>query len=203
MTPDDNDILYSDYGPNLLGLVRHLIESIMGSGANSESLYAFLESFWNVFSIIAFILSAIFIYGIIYSYIRQNQLSVKEAIIMDNEVTLWKEIHGSNIQKENRRWSEIQKHIESGNPNDWKLAIIEADIILGEVLHTAGYAGKTIGEQLKSASLANFTTLQDAWDAHLIRNRIAHEGADFILTQGVAKEAMIKFQRVFREFDLV
>jgi len=97
----------------------------------------------------------------------------------------------------------VQQHVASGNPNDWKLAIIEADIILGEVLHEAGYAGKTIGDQLKSASTSNFSSLQDAWDAHLIRNKIAHEGADFVLTQQAAKAAMIKYQRVFKEFGAI
>jgi len=199
--PEDNDILYTQYGPDLLGIIERLFETITGNGDAYQSVISFLATFWHVYSIIAFLLSALFIYGIIYSYIRQNQLSVIEAESMADEDRLWKELHGST--QENRRWSEIQNHLASGNPNDWKLAIIEADIILGEILQKAGYAGQTIGDQLKSASASNFATLQDAWDAHRIRNRIAHEGADFVLTQVAAKEAMVKYQRVFREFDVV
>lgn len=201
MQPEDNDILYTQYSPDLLGLVRRLAEAITGSDVTYDSIVSFLHSFWYIYSIFAFLLSALFIYGIIYSYLRLNQWSEQEAKNLADAERLWKEIHGGT--QENRRWLEIQKHLTSGNPNDWKLSIIEADIILGEVLHTAGYAGKTIGDQLKSASASGFSTLQDAWDAHLIRNRIAHEGADFVLTQISAKEAMIKYQRVFREFGML
>ena len=199
--PEDNDILYTQYGPDLLGIIERLFETITGNGDAYQSVISFLATFWHVYSIIAFLLSALFIYGIIYSYIRQNQLSITEAESMADEDRLWKELHGST--QENRQWSEIESHLASGNPNDWKLAIIEANIILGEILKKAGYAGQTIGDQLKSASASNFATLQDAWDAHRIRNRIAHEGADFVLTQVAAKEAMVKYQRVFREFDVV
>jgi len=198
MNPEDNDIVYTQYAPDFLGFFERMVNAITGSDASADSFIAFLGSAWQIYSIIAFLLSALFIYGIIYSYIRLNYWSEVDAENLDAERKKWLELNGSN--KENRRWSEIQQHVASGKPNDWKLAIIEADIILGEVLHEAGYAGHSIGEQLKSASASNFATLQDAWDAHKIRNRIAHEGADFVLTQPSAKEAIIKYQRVFREF---
>jgi len=201
MTPEDNDIVYTQYSPDLLGFIQRILEAVTGSGASYDSIAAFASSAWHIYSIIAFILSAIFIYGIIYSYLRLNRLRVIEAETHVTAEKIWRELHGGS--KENRRWSEIQKHLESGTPNDWKLAIIESDIILGEILHEAGYAGHTIGDQLKSATSSNFATLQDAWDAHRIRNRIAHEGSDFVLTQLSAKEAVIKYQRVFKEFGVI
>ncbi len=198
MTPDDNDIIYSQYTPDFLGIIERIINTVTDSGVGYDSVVAFLSSAWQIYSIIAFLLSALFIYGIIYSYIRLGYWSEVEAKNLENERKKWLEMNGS--KKDNRQWSEIQQHIASGSPNDWKLAIIEADIMLGKILHNAGYAGNSIGEQLKSASATTFKTVQDAWDAHKIRNRIAHEGSDFILTQGMAKEAIIKYQRVFREF---
>jgi hypothetical protein len=199
--PDDNDIIYTNYSPDLLGLVRKLAEMMSGSDTGTDSIMQFLGNLWDIWSVIAFLLSALFIYGIIYSYIRMNQLSEEEAQKLASEQQAWKDAHGST--NENRRWHEAQAHISSDNPNDWKLAIIEADIILGEVLDKAGYAGHSIGDQLKGASASSFATIQDAWDAHLIRNKIAHRSADFVLTHSMAKEAMIKFERVFREFDAV
>lgn len=201
MQPDDNDIIYTQYGPDLSGLVRKILDAILGSSTTTDDLIAWFLSVWSVYSIIAFLLSALFIYGIIYSYIRYGQLSEIEAENLANAEKLWKELHGG--AEGNRRWNEIQKHVASGNPNDWKLAIIEADIILGEALNHAGYAGLSIGDQLKSASTSGFSSLQDAWDAHLIRNKIAHQGADFVLTQSMAKEAMIKYQRVFAELGAI
>lgn len=201
MQPEDNDIVYTQYAPDFLGFIERIFETATGSSVSYDSMVAFLSSVWHIYSVIAFILSAIFIYGIIYSYLRLNQLSAIDAESHATAEKIWKELHGELA--ENRRWSEIQKHLDSGTPNDWKLAIIESDIILGEILHEAGYAGLTIGDQLKSASASNFATLQDAWDAHRIRNRIAHEGADFVLTQLSAKEAVIKYKRVFKEFGVL
>jgi len=201
MTPDDNDIAYTQYAPDFLGFVQRILETATGSSASYDSIAAFLSSAWQIYSVIAFIASIAFIYGIIYSYLRLNQLSEVESESLATAEKIWRELHGE--LQENRRWSEIQRHLDSGTPNDWKLAIIESDIILGEILQEAGYAGHTIGDQLKSASASNFATLQDAWDAHRIRNRIAHEGSDFVLTQLSAKEAVIKYKRVFKEFGVI
>ena len=84
----------------------------------------------------------------------------------------------SNSPKSDR-FAELKAHLESNNPNDWKLAIIEADIILDKALKDKGYAGPTIGDMLKSVAPSSLQSLQDAWEAHLVRNKIAHDGASF------------------------
>ena len=94
-------------------------------------------------------------------------------------------------------------HIQSVNPNDWRLAIIEADIMLEEALDEIGLAGNTIGEKLKGASTQQLRSLDDAWKAHRVRNEIAHAGADFVLTQRIAQETINQYQRVFLELGRV
>lgn len=201
MQPDANDIVYTQYSPNFLGLIRHIVESVSGSEVSVDGFMAMLSMFWGIFSVVALLLSFLFIVGIIYSYIRTGQLSEIEAQKMAEAEATWHEKHGA--EPKNRRWAEVEEHVRSNTPGDWKLAIVEADIMLGEVLHEAGYGGLTIGDQLKSASAANFRSVQDAWDAHKIRNRIAHEGADYQLTQSMSKEAVYKYQRVFEEFGAI
>lgn len=201
MQPDDNDIIYTSYAPDFLGIFRGIFDAVRGSDVSGDSFLAFLFSLWDVYSILAFLLSLLFIIGIIYSYIRMGQLSEIEAKKMADAEAQWRIEHEG--EPKNRRWAEVQQHVMSNTPNDWKLAVIEADIMLAEVLTNAGYGGLTVADQLKSASHANFKYVQDAWDAHKIRNRIAHEGADFVLTQTVAKEAVFKFQRVFEEFGAI
>jgi hypothetical protein len=201
MTPDDNDIVYSQYTPDFLGLIRHIKNALSGNDVSADSFMGSLIAFWDVYSILAFLASLLFIIGIIYSYIRMGQLSEIEAKAMADAEAAWRAKHGK--EPENRRWAEVQRHVRSNTETDWKLAIVEADIMLGEVLAEAGHGGLTIADQLKSAAGGTFKTAQDAWDAHKIRNRIAHEGADFVLTQSMAKEAIYKFQRVFEEFGAI
>lgn len=196
--PDDNDIVFTNFGPDLVSIFSNLLGNLFGGGVDGGGLWETLVKFWEIYSVFALFLSLLFIVGIIYSYIRFNQLSEVENDQLLEAERMWQEVYGDKAG--HSEWHQIQSHLNSNNPNDWRLAIIQADIMLDRTLKDAGYAGNSVGERLKSASPTNFTTLQDAWDAHIIRNKIAHEGHDFILTQRLAKEAIVKYQRVFSEF---
>lgn len=102
----------------------------------------------------------------------------------------------------NSRWQRVLKYLESENPAEWKLAIIEADTMLDELVKTLRPHEETLGERLKAIEPSDFTTLQDAWDAHKLRNRIAHE-AHYQLTKHEALRAIAMFKRVFEEFQYI
>jgi hypothetical protein len=103
-------------------------------------------------------------------------------------------------QNSNRRWENIQSLTNSYNSNDWKQAIIEADTILDEMLQKMGYKGDSIGERLKQIEQSDFTTLNQAWEAHKIRNRIAHSGSNFIMSKDEAERVIGLYKEVFSEF---
>ena len=52
------------------------------------------------------------------------------------------------------KWEKILKLSESENPSDWRLAIIEADIMLDDLLAKLQLPGDTIGDKLKAVSQA-------------------------------------------------
>ncbi len=110
---------------------------------------------------------------------------------------------GDEESQENPKWKKVEEHIDSDNPSDWKLAIIEADIMLGELLEAQGYNGETIGDRLKQIEISDFRTLNEAWEAHKIRNQIAHEGSNFIISEREAKRIIGLFQKVFEEFKYI
>lgn len=103
----------------------------------------------------------------------------------------------------NPKWQKVLDHVNSPNSADWRLAILEADIMLDEMLDKMGYHGVTIGDKLKSVEASDFSTLQQAWEAHKIRNSIAHEGSDFVLTKPEAERVVRLFQKVFEEFKYI
>ena len=81
---------------------------------------------------------------------------------------------------------------------------MEADIILEEMLEKMGYVkGETIGDKLKTIEKSDFTSLDQAWEAHKIRNMIAHEGTDYILTEREAKRVVGLYEQVFKEFRYI
>lgn len=202
MQPDENDIVFTSYSIDPFALIQRLYETFFfGSDLSFESLIALLANLWTIYSVIALALSALFIAGIIYSYIRSGQIGEEIAERIATQERMWREFHNGNI--ENTRWQGVQAHLASENPNDWKLAIIEADVLLDRMLDKAGYTGSTIGDKLKSATNRSFATLEDAWEAHRVRNQIAHGGSDFVLTRRIAQDTLIKYERVFREFSFI
>lgn len=94
----------------------------------------------------------------------------------------------------------VQGYLSSTSEALWRIGIMEADNMLVEVLRDKGYVGETVADMLKTAS---FKTVQLAWDAHGIRNRIAHEGSDFQLTEREAKRAFVLYESVFRELKVI
>jgi hypothetical protein len=101
------------------------------------------------------------------------------------------------------KWEKIIKLSESENQSDWRLAIIEADIILDELLEKLQLPGDTMGEKLKAVEKSDFTTIDYAWEAHKARNMIAHEGSDFLINQREIRRIISLYEAVFKEFSLI
>ncbi|HEY4515249.1 MAG TPA: hypothetical protein VJJ22_03785 [Candidatus Paceibacterota bacterium] len=101
------------------------------------------------------------------------------------------------------RWNELVEHLKSENEADWKIAILEADSLLSELIEGLGYEGQNLGERLKNVHKDDMRSLDDAWVAHKIRNRIAHEGMSIKLTRADLADTIAHFERVFREFDYI
>ncbi len=107
------------------------------------------------------------------------------------------------VMMKNIKWEAVLKDIESSDPNKWKLAIIEADIILLDLLKSMALPGDGIGEKLKAVEKSDFDHLDQAWEAHKIRNAIAHGGSDFLLTQREAQRVIGLYKEVFNEFEII
>lgn len=103
----------------------------------------------------------------------------------------------------NPRWQVIGKYYNSANQSDWKLAILEADIMLYEVLNKSGFQGYSIGEILKFTDKSKLQTLDLAWSAHKVRNEIAHQGLDYVLTRQKVEDAIGNYEKVFEELNFI
>ncbi len=103
----------------------------------------------------------------------------------------------------NERWLHVIELVGSANVNDWRQAIIEADVLLDKLLEELGLSGESLGEKLKSANRTHFTTLDLAWEAHKMRNDLAHGGSEVTLTQREARRTIDLFRQVFEEFEYI
>ncbi len=116
----------------------------------------------------------------------------------DSLIEVAKEVESTPIEERQGRWGEIRKHLSTEHQAEWKIAILEADTLLDDVLIKTGRSGENMGERLKGMNPADFASLQDVWDAHKIRNSIAHEPS-YPLSKSQAEEAISKYERALRE----
>ncbi len=166
-------------------------------------LYEILKKFFETFNlhnikIISIIISAIFTTGIIYTIIRIIQLNREK--IKDIMEFIPEEVSPEERQN---RWSAVKKHLESSNEVEWRMAIMEADNILDEIIKKIGIAGENLGERLKNIEPSDFENLQSAWEAHKIRNKIAHEGMKFKISKEEAERVIGLFEKIFKEFKFI
>ena len=100
------------------------------------------------------------------------------------------------------RWQEITRHIDSIREAEWKFAIIEADKLVDDMLRKSGFVGDTMGERLMAIEKGQLLTLDGLWEAHKIRNRLAHE-PNYFLRHGEAKRAMNQYEATLKELEAV
>lgn len=103
----------------------------------------------------------------------------------------------------NPKWDMIQAYARSGNQAELRLAIIEADIMLFDVLKKSGFPGDHIGDVLRNINKSQLATIDYAWTAHRVRNELAHQGSNFVLGRTDAEAALDGYKRVFDELGLI
>lgn len=91
-----------------------------------------------------------------------------------------------------RKWATIQS-MSQGNGGSLRDAVSEADKLLDYALKNTGVRGETMGERLKNSG-SRFSNLNAIWNAHKVRNALAHE-AEFDLVPAQAHEAIAAFER--------
>ena len=186
----------------LNSLYEFIRDLLMGRGSSHWTKYFFdlYDKYGYRLILLSMLLSSVMVIFIMYVIFRVNQVYSKQRKAL-------RPVQSAEEKKEekvmNEKWKIITDHIESETANDWRLAILEADIALGEMLDKLGFRGEGIGEQLKSIDKSDFTTIDDAWEAHKIRNSIAHEGASFLITEREAKRVIGLYKKVFEEHGYI
>ena len=80
---------------------------------------------------------------------------------------------------------------------------MEADSLLEETLKERGLVGNTMAELLEEAKLNGYSAMHSAWDAHIVRNKIAQEGLDYQVTQVEGRRVIKLYQNVFEGLGVI
>jgi hypothetical protein len=188
-----------------------------GSGDGSNSIAAGwhlwlvnLEQNWPYYAVNFFAQYAVFsvfvsiVLAVVVAIYVRRFIGIRKKILEKIlPVSVEEKLTGDEKEMVNPKWQLVEKHIGSENQSDWKLAILEADIMLGELLESLQLPGESIGERLKAVEKSDFDSIEEAWEAHKIRNAIAHEGSDFLITDREAKRVISLYKKVFEEFEII
>lgn len=168
--------------------------------ASSASHYESLLEGWFAFSLFAILISLPFLALTIYCWIRILQIRRKEHLAFR---AAQRTVATRDVPRTQLRWNRVEEQVGSSSPESWRLAILEADIMLSELLDIQGYKGETIADKMKQVDRAQFNSIDDAWEAHKIRNRVAHEGTKMDLTPREARRVIGLYKRAFKEFKYI
>ena len=179
---------------------RQLYEWMYGphGAVNYAAFEAFMAHLWTWITVIGYALSVVGIFAIVYCTVRLFELRKREEEYYNKLITLPDAEGGAHP-----RWAHIESLLEGNSPSEWREAIIEADIMLDDVLAKQGYVGNGVGEKLKAIESTELASLQDAWEAHKVRNQIAHAGSTFELSESVARRTLARYESVFRELKVI
>jgi hypothetical protein len=164
-----------------------------------SGVYDNLYNEWNLLVALSLTLSLIFTAVLVYSIMRVFQLRQEEIKYFHSIANT---VIAQDVPKTRLRWNHIREQAASDNPQSHRLAILEADIMLGELLDELGYRGETLADRMRQVPKANFNTIDLAWEAHRARNRVAHE-AGYTPTSQEVRRIIGNYDKIFREFGFI
>ena len=168
--------------------------------ASEPGTYQELFQAWAGLVGISLFLSLVFGAWLIYTLTRIVQIRRLE---YHRLAEYQKAVVAQDVSRVHLRWQKIQELTAGENEGNWRLAILEADIMLAELLDTQGYKGETMSDKMRSVNRAQFNSIDSAWEAHRARNKVAHEGSEMALTNREARHIIALYERVFTEFKFI
>ena len=148
---------------------------------------------------LAVYLSVIFAALFIFFFIQFRKLMVQKIELMKSLLRAPEAASGGGVIS---RWEEIVRHFDSTKEAEWKFAIIEADKLVDDLLKQAGYPGDTMGERLMNIEQGQLLSLQGLWEAHKIRNKLAHD-VNYFLRYAEARQAIKFFEEALKELQII
>ena len=106
------------------------------------------------------------------------------------------------VKKGFKKWVRVAKMIETGQEQECKLAIIEADDLLKEVLQKMGYKQDLLEEILEKIDPKVLPSVEKITEAHKIRNYIIRN-PDYTVTPVQARNIIRIYQKALTELEML
>ncbi|MDP3947136.1 MAG: hypothetical protein Q8Q41_00395 [bacterium] len=173
-------------------------EQIIGYLFKAREFFGeFLSSNLGALQFASIIVSAALFSGIVYLIAKLNLVGM--GVEKLSEIIGKKDL---SRRKSVKAWQQVEWRMGVGDEAQVKLAVIEADKILDEILKMAGLTGETMADRLKKLTSAQLSNIESVWQVHKIRNRIVHE-PDYHLAHADAVYAINIYRVALKELGLI
>ncbi|MGW8185187.1 MAG: hypothetical protein ACWGHO_03720 [Candidatus Moraniibacteriota bacterium] len=156
----------------------------------TQMFNVFLNSgfFWFVKFILAIYVSVLFIDIVLLLVLRGVGVDIRDTI-KGSQMPL------TSKKKIQKRWQEIENRLKLEDNMQNKIAILEADKLVDEILLNIGYKGSNMKERLDKANANQIEEIDNLIEAHDIRNKIIYDN-NFYLDNEESQRVI----RLYREF---
>lgn len=100
------------------------------------------------------------------------------------------------------RWEAIKSRLVTGSVAGGKIAIIEADKLLDEVLGKLGFVGKNASEKIETIKSGQLVGIDDLQDARSLYHKIMEDPAHEASLEEI-KLALLAYERFFRGIEMI
>lgn len=176
------------------GILKTIIDFLLSI---REVVGGFIAPRLLIFQLLSLVISGVLVWLIIYSISRSGWLNKR--------IEQWMDYMGKGDvgkRRQLRAWNQIIKRMKTPDLSNWKMAILEADNLMDDILKAVGYRFDTANERFKNIKVEELSNADKIQEAHRVRNRIAQE-PDFTITKEEALEILRVYKKSFQEFGLL
>ena len=168
------------------------IITIIGSGFNSFMNSAF-------FAFIKFLIG----FYVIVLFVDLILLLIVRGLSGDLEKT----IKGTTMPIASRKrmrkiWDKIEERIKTNSLAQYKVAILEADSLVDEILLKIGYQGDNMGERLENVDSKQIDEFDELKKAHQVRNKIIYD-KNFVVNKEKAEKTIRPYRDFLENFEII
>lgn len=151
---------------------------------------------------IMMLISFLLLGAIVYTTIRLNRVWRKIASDLAAAIDVAPDESSAGSTLFQKRFAGLFARLEENRDSEWKLAVIEGDKLLEEALTQAGFPGEGVGDALRQLDRTKLTRVNEAWQAHRLRNDIVHDPQKTV-TAFEARAALENYAAVLRELGVI
>ncbi|MFA5386366.1 MAG: hypothetical protein WC297_01750 [Candidatus Paceibacterota bacterium] len=163
-----------------------------------ETIVSFFSGIFSTVQFVALLISGALAIGIIFVVSSLHTMR-KEEVLLSRKLILTEDL-SSEISS--RAWRKIEQRLSTNDEAQLRLALIEADKILDEILKISGHKGKTVADKLSQITSAEVSALREILEAHDLKNQIIQDPEIEIVPEDI-RRALAAYKKFFTERGLI